>query len=195
MDRGIKYLTCMPCSSGTSADSVQWKHSVSQERIDYCCRRQMPLPVNNVEGEQQLNDQTHYSSQQIKATGGFWCRIYNVCACLWGGGCMCRHLPVSLFVRVCICVCVSVWELPESSSSVPASLTNRNTNPTIIPPFLSHSTWGFHSSLIKTRSFLQMCLLRSPICSHSEWTVKSSQLNWSHDMMETTHMIQSLIIC
>lgn len=27
----------------------------------------MPLPVNNVEVKQQLNDQTHYSRQQIKA--------------------------------------------------------------------------------------------------------------------------------
>lgn len=72
MDSGIKYLhisvTSLPCSSGTSADSVHWEHSISQERTDYCSLQQMPVPVNNVKGKQQLNDQTHYSSRQIKAT-------------------------------------------------------------------------------------------------------------------------------
>lgn len=32
----------------------------------------MLLPVNNVEGKQQLNDQSHYSTQQIK---GNWVSV------------------------------------------------------------------------------------------------------------------------
>lgn len=116
MDWGIKYVTWMPCSSGTSADSVQWKHSISQERIDYCSRQQMPLPVNNVEGKQQLNDQSHYSSRQIKATRDSDV-VFTMCVHVCRGSLhvpapYCIYICVSAHLCICVCKCVCVWGMP-----------------------------------------------------------------------------------
>ena len=49
----------------------------------------MLVPVNNVKGKQELNDQTHYSSRQIKATRDSDV-VFTMCVC------------------VCVCVCVRV---------------------------------------------------------------------------------------
>lgn len=68
----------MARSSGRSGGRVKRKHNVSQGRIDYCEHRQMLLPVNSVEGKQQLNDQTHYSTLQMKGSRAFWCRVHKL---------------------------------------------------------------------------------------------------------------------
>lgn len=113
MDWGNKYVTSRLCSSGN--DGVQWKHSISQERTDYCSCQQMPLPVNNVEGKQQLNDQTHYSSRQIKATRDSDV-IFKMCVRICRG----KSVIVSIFVWAHIlCVCEGCQ--PEQSTSIQVS--------------------------------------------------------------------------
>lgn len=63
-----------------SAARVHRKHSVRHKRTDYRFLQQMPVPVNNAKGKQQLNDQTHYSSRQIKATRD--CDVLCVSVCM-----------------------------------------------------------------------------------------------------------------
>lgn len=57
----------------------------------------MPVPVNNVKGKQKLNDQTHYTSEQIKATRDSDV-VFTMCACVY-------EEAESVFVY-CVCVCV-----------------------------------------------------------------------------------------
>lgn len=78
-------VTLKPCGSGLNADSAHWIYISG--KTDYSSLEQMPVPVNNVKGKQQLNDQTHYSSRQIKAT---------------------RDSDVTFTKCVCLCVCAEV---------------------------------------------------------------------------------------
>lgn len=87
------------CSIGLNADGVHRQDSTSQKKADYWWLQQMPVPVNNVTGKRQLNDQTYYSSWHIKAlrdTG------VSSCVCLWRGG---LRTPLSASVSACKCVC------------------------------------------------------------------------------------------
>lgn len=68
IDSGIKISAYLSDVDALQSWSGCWWLSKCQERTDYCSLQQMPVPVNNVKGKQQLNDQTHYSSLQIKAT-------------------------------------------------------------------------------------------------------------------------------
>lgn len=86
---------------------------LSQERIDYCSCQQTPLPVNSVEGKQQLNDQTHFSSRQIKA-----CKDSNVVFTLRVDVCKGRMHATPWVLYLCLCeftfVYQCVWDLEMS---------------------------------------------------------------------------------
>lgn len=96
------------CSVGLNADGVHRQDSTSQKKADYWWLQQMPVPVNNVTGKRQLNDQTYYSSWHIKALrdSGVSSRV-----CLWRGG---LRTPLSASVSASKCggggggVCASI---------------------------------------------------------------------------------------
>lgn len=75
----------------------------------------MPLPVNNVEVKQQLNDQTHYSRQQIKArkdSDVVFTPCVLVCKCwmnLVVGSCI-SHTFESPFACIGVIEKVAFWE-------------------------------------------------------------------------------------